>query len=551
MVRSVLFFLIFIGCKDPEPSVENPQPSKIPIETSLTLPDDFTENYKAYVNEDFSIIIPNAYLNPAENSDQLKQKEIEPTISLYSIQPSSKDGSLYTFKFTGVGEFEIKIVYQFQGDTLINKSNTYETLIFEPQQKEKTISVKIISLATPTKLSPSDGDLNVNNEDVTLKWEMGDTENNYTYDIYLKKSESSFGDNDIEKADYKLIPYKTRTLDPVTKYCWKVKVKVGDRVSEESQSRCFTTGLSSKSKPVIQFPDREAKDIKIENFEFGWQKGENNTGVAGYDLILREKGSKNFQTIQLGIGKTSHKYSDLKKGKTYEYAIIARNRDKGAYLSTDTISFNTEKLDLKVIDLKVKGEESTSENIYDNISLNPDISWNTDGNDKNNTDKYMVYLGEEANDMKLVSNAIYDKEYTFKDLCPDTHYFIRVDIIDENNVQVEGEESIRIKTVNSIDIKPTLNRPSDKSQRIDVEPVFSWIGGKDATDKTEYHLIIGTDYLLLKNSQKLKIENPTNQYQITNTLNHNTAYYWRVEAKTHVAPYNTPIYLVLIPIYPR
>jgi len=352
-----------------------------------------------------------------------------------------------------------------------------------------------LKLVSPAKLE------RVQSPVPTLTW-SGD--NVKTYDVWLGESEQSLVKicSDIEDTIH--VP---EGLSYGKTYYWMV-------VADDGQDTLASDPISFavKDEPTLSLNAPSDNDwIYNSTVDFSWEAA----NIDSFYFSLTCSGESSVNQLLAGNHRNYSK-SGLKFGKRYTWRVTAYN-------GKDVLRSEYRHFDVKaapVVNLSAPADEKQA--TFPKV----DLSWSGE-----NALTYTLYLDTKSTNMHIEKSGITKNSHQLTDLQYGQTYYWRVEGINPKN---STKSSIRSFTVKN---RPTisLNSPYNLAQNQKRTLTLEWSGNNVET----YDVYFGRS-----ESNLIKVKGGTREtsHDITDELERNRTYYWKVEATDNDVTISSSIY---------
>ena len=170
-------------------------------------------------------------------------------------------------------------------------------------------------LPVPVIISPINGNYGISFTECKFKWH--EVTNAYLYDIQFSKDED-FAQQTISINDIQGTNYST-SLDPLTKYYWRIKARNETMSSFWSKPQMFFTG-GNLAAPVLISPERQT--IQSQPLTFLWHSV---TAANKYKILISVDPNYSYETINQNMSDTTYTASGLELNRRYYWRVEANN----------------------------------------------------------------------------------------------------------------------------------------------------------------------------------------------------------------------------------
>ncbi|NUU98458.1 hypothetical protein [Marinitoga sp. 1138] len=507
LMLALLMALTMVSCVEQQPVVENtpptaptnPDPADGAKDVSI---DKLYLEWDASTDPDGDIISYDVYFGESQDSMKIIDKDLGKT---YTYMPDLKKSKTYYWKVVAKdyndGETSSK-VWSFsteEGVTPLTPAN--------PTPSDKATGVEI---------------------NVRFSWSDCKPDNVYTtikYKLYLGTSADKL---ELKKDD---INYNYVSLDDnlefETTYYWQIETVSSDGISVKGPVWSFTTmKYTSLTKPSNPSPADDAVDVELTP-TLSWTESVSSLGeTVEYDLYFGtdENNLEKYNTYS--FEDNSYKISsELELNTTYYWKVAAKT-DSDDPVESDVWSFTTIKtLSPSAPQLTAPNDDATGQPI-----TGIEFTWKASTDPNGETVTYNFYLGTAENTLKQVNeNPITDTTYTLTEkLDYETTYYWQVEAVNASGGKAKSVIRSFTTAANEPPAKVTNPVPSDGASGINPENItLSWSKSTDPNNETvSYEVYFGdSETNLVK-----KTTTTETSYDLSETLENSTTYYWRVDA---------------------
>jgi len=293
-----------------------------------------------------------------------------------------------------------------------------------------------------------------------------------------------------------------QNFDYNTTYYWQVRAMNEKDTSEWSTLTSFTTLISS---PVLNYPINQSYGIKFYD-HLKWNKVR---GAESYRVELTN--SQTFSNITqffVGITDTFVVIPPLKHNKRYYWRVFAV-KGKDTIPTQMPFSFTT---------IMERPFLSLPSNEDINVPLIKQLEWNNvDG-----ADLYLVQISEEPkfDESITINDSSHTTNIGINKLDNEKYYYWKVRAVRTTDSS-EWSEVFKFRTELII---PKLLYPIDKTENIEVNPIFKW---KEHPSQVNYHIQVSKSSDFKNSIIDTIVDVP---YYTIRDLKTNTFFYWRVKA---------------------
>jgi hypothetical protein len=349
---------------------------------------------------------------------------------------------------------------------------------------------------------------------ITFNWESPANADYYALQI---SKNSNFTELVVDTNKILDNSYNNDNLEYNTKYYWRVKVFLGKRFSDWSDTWYFTT-VNTKvlTKPNLINPPQFSWNIK--DIDFSWSQVDK---AEQYKLQI----AKDYRFSSFVIDTLLSDYKDFNYDKCnpltrYFWRVCAIR-------GTDTSDWSNANIFYVVFDgmpimLFYPGNDNLS------TPINGVLSWLNIAN----VDTYDLQMSVDSsfvNNIYDVSN-IDTSAFTYNNLKMNTKYYWRVRY-EKNSLPSNWSFVFHFTTITPDSLpRPNILSPTYKDKPVSISGKLVWSSIPKASS---YTISISSDYYFFNEIQRIEnIKDTTLDYQ---SYNYNQFYYWRVSAKNDQA----------------
>ncbi len=324
------------------------------------------------------------------NIDKFEDTVLYGKLFIYKITTSN--GKTSVVRFVKTVDFEVNPA---SGSTLENTNNIQITLN-SPDGSYNSWKIYIYNF----------------NKNEWIKWKEAEGAKKT---VVLENTDSFIHDN---KLFIRIVGYKN--------IGWKSYFAIKDVVYSihPSETEC------SISNP---HPEDGEEDVPV-NTSLSWKFKCTSSATHTFDLYLGT--TQNPTLVASNLTGNSYKpASPLQYNTTYYWKVVAKTED-GTSIEGPLWHFKTREQEEKP-DHPPTLTYIYPENGAKDVPLNLKLKWHGDDPDGDRV-SYTVYLGTSVGSMVVIASDIEVEEYELENLEPDTTYYWKVRVTDENNYSIEG-----------------------------------------------------------------------------------------------------------------
>jgi len=358
----------------------------------------------------------------------------------------------------------------------------------------------------------------------TLSWDESTDpdETTITYDLYLGTDEEKLEEDPVVKASNLTTNSYTFTESLVNgiTYYWKVVAKDGQGGETSSEVWSFRINCLPTA-PSNPDPENGATDVKV-RLTLSWQASDEDDDALTYDLYLGTT-PQELSLKESNLTTNSYTFTEsLEYEKTYYWLVIAKDGRSGQTLGP-VWSFTT-----KANEPPTAPANPNPENGETGVSVIPILRWQESTDPDETTITYDLYFGEDQDSLSVKASNLETNSYTFAEsLVNGTTYYWKVVAKDGQGGETSSE--IWSFTTNYPPTAPSNPEPASGATGVSVTPTLRWDESTDPDETTiTYDLYLGKT----QSNLSLKASNlDTASYDLTESLDEGTRYYWKVVAK--------------------
>ncbi len=367
----------------------------------------------------------------------------------------------------------------------------------------------VLTLGTPTLLSPANNTAGVSNSNTYLTWYNV----NFAADYEMQYDQDSLFTNPVSRTPILGAAVTINSLYYNTKYFWRVRARSGAVMSSWSSVWNFTTLSLSLNAPSLSYPAAGQTNVPVSSLSLTWYSVSNASNYeVQYDTTINFTNPVNNTTTNLALP-----LSPLPYNTTYYWRVRAKNNN--VYSSWSGIrSFTTAPLVLTApaLVLPINGATSLAIN-------NVRLDWDSVANAMNYEVQYDV-LNTFTNPSSFTTSNL---NYVISSLSNNTKYYWRVRS-KSNSILSNWSTVWNFTTVPKALIATTLLAPANNS--IDVSRTGLKLMWLSVSNVTLYEYQVGEDVNFTSGLLTASISDTSITLSVLKPL---TKYYW------HIRSYNT------------